>query len=81
MFYEFLGGDDMKQACRELALRKGLAEAGDGQTPTCRVYDLATYSFGEILSELSAAGDGSQPMLGTYNLQTKVLITQKETIR
>ena len=78
--FEFLGNDAMIAECRELARRKGLVEATESMTTTCRVYDVDTYSFAQILSNLNSNGD-KPVMLGTYNLKTKVLITQKETIR
>ncbi len=79
--YEFCGSSDMIKECRELALRKGLTEAAKGQKATCRVYDTDTYSFAQILQEFGSADDGSPLTLGTYQAKTKVLITQKETIR
>ena len=77
--YLFRGSNEMVAECRQLARRKGLCEATDTLTPTCVVYDVDTFSFGQLLTE---ATNTVPPMkIGTYSRKTKTLITQQEVIR
>ncbi len=77
--YFFLGSEAMKAECQQLALRKGLAYH-DGPMPevlpaaACLVYDTCHFSYHDIIDHLVKHADGN-PLLGTYNQQTKTLIT------
>lgn len=77
--YEFRGSDQMIAECRELARHKGLSETNGAWR--CIVFDTDTYSFEEIIRQMSQMTDHQHVSLGTYSVQTKVLIAPNEIIR
>ncbi|MBQ8050942.1 MAG: glycosyltransferase family 2 protein [Bacteroidaceae bacterium] len=63
----------MQDICERNGLRF-LTEM-DGKAPMYVVYDLSSYTYGEVLSQLiDDAGKGSTASLGTYNPKTGIMI-------
>jgi len=82
--YVFVGSNEMLEACRKLARRKGLtAEYVNADTPlkgdadSCIVYDTSIFSFEQIIDKAKANGLSS---IGTYNPDNEILITPSEII-
>ena len=77
----------MLNECRKLARRKGLtarfAAAGEelqADSRTCIVYDTSLFPFEQIIDHARHyASRGVQ--IGTYSIQSHVVITLKEVIR
>lgn len=85
--YLFVGSKRMLTECRKLARRKGLtarfAAAGEMlkvDRCTCIVYDTSLFTFEQIIDYARHYADqGVQ--IGTYSIQSHVVITLKEVIR
>lgn len=83
--YVFVGGQRMHEQCRELARRKALRgvfvtpdEIVEPRASQCVVYDTETFDFEQIISRAEADGCS---ITGTYNPDSRVLITPHEIIR
>lgn len=87
--YVFVGSEAMLQACRQLALNKGLlasyvdhsrypGELLSGSEAPLRivVFDMSVFSYEQIMAQLP-----DRHFVGTYHLHTKTLITPWEVIR
>ena len=85
--YVFVGSQPMLDECRNLARRKGLSahffatreEAADIKN-ACIVYDTSTFTFGQIIDDATRYQDKGLS-IGTYSLDTHLLITSMEVIQ
>ena len=85
MQYLFVGSQRMLDECRQLARRRALAatflpvgEPVVTQPGLCVVYDLESFSFSQVIS---MAAEHQNAVIGTYNPQTRILITPMEIIQ
>lgn len=95
--YVFIGGSCMLSKCKDIAQRKGLdaeyykaedmlleeghnALSFNPKVFTVIVYDVKVFSYEKILAMMSHAPN-RHITLGTYNCDTGMIITHKETIR
>lgn len=85
MQYLFVGGQPMLDECRELARRRALTATFQSaaapvvtQPGLCVVYDLESFSFSQVIS---MAAEHQNAVIGTYNPQTRILITPMEIIQ
>ena len=85
--YAFAGSTRMQTECRKLAKRKGLqgrfgfsANEVEMSEHTCLVYDSQKYSFDDIIADARQRA-GHFKCIGTYNSDTRVLITPNDIFR
>ena len=89
--YYFVGAATMIDQCRKLARRKGLSARFqtthelpvmqiDIEPGTCIVYDTDTFAFQQIIADAATYADRNIT-IGTFNRQSKTIITPTETIR
>ena len=85
--YAFAGSTRMQTECRKLAKRKGLlgrfgfsANEVEMGEHTCLVYDSQKYSFDDIIADARQRA-GRFKCIGTYNSDTRVLITPNDIFR
>jgi len=85
--YVFIGSQPMLEECRQLARRKGLSaqffatreEAADIKN-ACIVYDTSAFTFRQIIDDATHYQD-KELSIGTYSLDTHLLITSLEVIQ
>ena len=77
--YSFIGSPQMVEACMSIARRRGLAVKDDGMGDVT-VYDVASFSFKEILRRIAARAS-SGAVVGTYSPKTKTIITPEEILQ
>lgn len=82
--YVFIGSNDMLEACRKLARRKGLTAEFykadtivKGNADNCIVYDTSIFSYEQIIDMAKQNGLSS---IGTYSPDNGILITPSEII-
>ena len=85
--YAFAGSTRMQTECRKLAKRKGLqgrfgfsANEVEMSEHTCLVYDSQKYSFDDIIADARQRA-GRFKCIGTYNSDTRLLITPNDIFR
>lgn len=84
-FYRLIGSEEMLRQCTRLLQSKGLPIGN----ATCKdwqydVYDTQSYKYSEIIDSIKQSAPNRKDVvcfLGTYNTQTKVLITPKEILQ
>jgi len=85
--YVFIGSQPMLEECRQLARRKGLSaqffttrEEAANIKNACIVYDTSAFTFGQIIDDATHYQD-KELSIGTYSLDTHLLITSLEVIQ
>lgn len=75
------GSEEMKRACREIALRRGVEvqEPWDGKHSCCMVFDADTFSYEQMLQAMRKQ-DHQLVKLGTYSAEMGVILTEQEIL-